>query len=325
MNKLNLQRLLMMQLVIGMAKSKQQITDLVASFKQGILTLTSIVNQLSAIGGQQSQTTLGGSSQKEAKRLTLDQITYFIISASKGYFLSIGNVNAAKELRFSYSGVKRVADGKIIDSANYWKSIITPHLAALADWGISASSIQLWNDSILAYSQVANLPSEKINTRKQLTAGVNQLIKEGMAVCKNTLDTSINSFNQLGEDEFIQSFKIARKLKPAPGLHTRIDATVVNELGEPQFDALVTVNELVKNNKTYNAVSASTDLNGFTTVREFEPGYRTVTVSGKNVTEKTFGPFKFQHGKDIKQTFEVAPAFAVPASKNEATKELVKK
>ncbi len=314
-----------MQLVIGMAKSKQQITDLVASFKQGILTLSNIVNQLSAIGGQQSQTTLGGASQKESKRLVLDQITYFIISAAKGYFLSVGNNNAAKELRFSYSGVKRVAGGNIIDTANYWKSIITPHLEALKDWGISDASMQLWNDSITAYALVANLPSEKINTRKQLTANTNQLIKEGMAVCKNTLDTSINSYNPLGEEEFIQSFKIARKIKPAPGLHTRIDATVVNEIGEPQFNAIVTVNELVKNNKTYNAVSASTDLNGFTTVREFEPGYRTVTVSGQNIVTKEFGPFKFQHGKDIKQTFEVAPAFAVPASKTQATKQLVKK
>jgi hypothetical protein len=87
----------------------------------------------------------------------------------------------------------------------------------------------------------------------------------------------------------------------------------MNEAGTPYFDVAVTVDTLIKNKKTYHAVSGTTDLNGNVTVREFEPGYRTVTVSGPTIISKTFGPYKFEHGKAIKETFVVAPSFNIPA------------
>lgn len=325
MKKTSQQKVLMMELVIGTAKAKQAITNLVPAFAQGINSLASIVNQINVIAGSQSQSVAGGASQKEQERIALNQITYYIISASRGYFLSVGNVDAAKELNQSYSRIGRVDDGVIADRCNYWITLINPVINNLADWGVTPASMEAWSVAIEKYTGVANLPYNKKDARKKLTEDIAKLINQGRSICKNTLDTAIQSFNRLNEVDFIAEYKIARKLKPAPVHHTRLNATVTNEIGQPYFDITVTVNEMTKNKKVYAAVSGTTNLQGQTTVREFEPGYRTITISGKNIQTQTSDPYKFQHGKDITLTFIAAPQFSNLPSSAEKVKVLVTK
>ena len=318
MIKQKLQQLFMLQLLLGFCKTNQATVDLIEIFKSGVTSVTNLVNQILTLLGSQSKSVAGGGSQKEKQRNALNLITFTIINVVKGYALSIGDQNLATEMGMSLSGIRKISDKKIDAIVKDWLLQVMPLVRDLTPWGITVNSIQSWEKARENYNDAYLLPATKRKNRVNQSEEMYALLSEAMQVCKSTLDTSINSYIELGETKFVAQYKTFRKQTPIPGQHTRIDAILTNELGEPCINCTTTVDSFTKNGKTFPVVSAFTDINGNCTVKEFEPGMRTVTVSGDKIQTKTFGPYQFEKGKAIQQVFVCTPSFQnIPAAQQE--------
>lgn len=318
MKKHKRQQLFMLNILLGYLSTNQLKTNMVLAFKNGATSLTNIVNQVLALIGPQNQSVIGSGSQKQLMRDRLNLITFTIINAARGYALSVQNLDLAGKLSESLSQISKIKDANISGRATNWMNMISPYMADLGTWGISDSSKEIWQTAINNFNAQFIVPKSQIQARKSITDQVNLLIAQGMSVCYNTLDTAINSYIELGEDQFIAGYKIARKQSTIPSRHTTLEAMVTNELGQPCINCTVTVNAFTKNGKTYKAVSVQTGINGNCSIKEFEPGIRTVTISGDTIVSKTFPAMDFKNGKIVQHLFICTPAFQnLPAAKQQ--------
>jgi hypothetical protein len=87
-------------------------------------------------------------------------------------------------------------------------------------------------------------------------------------------------------------------------ISTQLRATVVDELNQPIFNALVYIDGTDR--------KAATDASGYCLINEIPFGQHTVTVvTGSNT--RTFGPFDFKKGQSLSKQFVTVPAFATTA------------
>ncbi|MEO5571304.1 MAG: hypothetical protein ABIT08_15975 [Bacteroidia bacterium] len=191
--------------------TNQQITNLINVFKNGITSLSSIVTQITAISGAQSLSPAGGGSQKDLMRLILDRITFSIINAAKGYYLSVPDLNIVKKLDYALSSVQEISDKNIEGMIVTWKGYITPVMTELSDWGINDDTILSWDAALLNYKKAYTLPELNKKTKSSLTLQVNELTKQGMTIVKSTLETSVNSFIQKGPPAICYRLSVNRQ------------------------------------------------------------------------------------------------------------------
>ena len=318
MTKQKLQQLFMLQLLLGFCKNNQLTVDLVAAFKGGVTSITNFVSQIIALLGSQSKSVAGGGSQKEQARNSLNIITFAIINVVKGYAISIKDQDLKAEMSMSLSKIQKISDKRMAAVAADWIKKVAPLLSKLQPWGLTNNSMLSWNRALDSYNATFLLPATKRKNRKDETAEMYALLSEAMDVCKSTLDTSINSYKELDKEQFMAQYKTYRQQTPIASQHTRLDAMVTNELGEACVNCKVTVNAFTKKDKTYQAVSAVTDIMGHSIVSEFEPGIRSVTISGENIQSKTFTDLSFTKGKALQQIFVCTPSFdSIPAAKQD--------
>src|SRR5436190_587252 len=136
MNKRNLQRLFMMQLLLSQSAAFQTVVNMILACKNGFVSLGDIINQILTLSGPQSQPSSGGGSQKEFVRAQLDKITFSIINAAKGYALSINNFDLATEFSYSATKVAKIKDNLIAGRVQNWMELIAPFMSEINDWGV---------------------------------------------------------------------------------------------------------------------------------------------------------------------------------------------
>lgn len=317
MNKRNSKRLSMLQYVLLLASQNAPIVNLVIAFKTGITGLTGIVNQALALLGSQSQSVAGGGTQKQQERNILNQLTYAIINAARGYFLSVGNVNTAQELKKSLSQIQRIADTVIAERAEYWFGIVNAEIANLSDWGITPESMVSWNNQIDAYKNVETLPTSKRELKKSRTAQVKTLIKQGIQLCKDTLDTSALSFIEMGptQKQFYMDYKSGRIIHDDLTKHTKLIVSVTDELNQPIYDCQIL------QDGTDNKIS--TGINGDATLyiktkTGKKPVYSFTISKGSSIV--TSGPIQISKGETVHRAYIMQPSgFIIPAPVDENT------
>lgn len=121
-------------------------------------------------------------------------------------------------------------------------------------------------------------------------------MKAAVKICRNVLDLNIVSFDAI-DAGYVAEYNIYRQSDQINVYHTRLIATLVNEISTPFPLCTVTVNEMTKNNRVYKAVSGITDINGNVIIREFEGGLRTITISGDTIQTPNYRPHKIRKRK----------------------------
>ena len=172
MQKKNLVRLFMLQSINGYANSNPAIIATVLAFKNGNTEVGNIINRILARSGSQSQTIIGSGSAKELKRTELNNITYNIIKATRGWALLNNNdLNLAGKLNYSPSRISRVSDKNIAERAGNWLALVQAVIANLADWNVTPESLIDWQAAIDKYTEVLLLPKNEKEARMQKIGG----------------------------------------------------------------------------------------------------------------------------------------------------------
>lgn len=308
----------MMQILTNWALDAANLTTTssIPVFKKGIDDVKTKINQATLLNQMLSLT--GIAQDKKQSKTLLCQILVSITYPTKSFAVITKNNTLFQEIKLPISTFLNLGTNTLINKAHAIHNLILPLIPSMQEQGfeINEQDLESLLQAINAFEAVAQSPKNSIGNRKGINQQINTLIKDANHICHQILDENIISFKNTHPD-FYNLYAIKRQVNKQ-GYHTRLAATVTNDGGQPIFGATVTVNPLQKDGKTFKAVSNTTNLQGQTIVSTFESGYRTVTVSGSNVVSKTFGPFKFQHGKEFTETFSVAATFNIPEHQPQA-------
>jgi hypothetical protein len=312
MKKENQIRLFMMQNVFGNATSNQATTDLIKAFRDGIITEGNIINQITALSGNQGNTiSVGGA--KEMGRTLLDGITANILKQARGYCLSVNNLDLAAQFNYSPTRIAKISDKNIVERAQNWYNLVAGILSNLNPWDVTDQTMNNWQSAIDNYIAVYKLPKNKKDLRKQKTAQINSLIKMGMDHCRNVLDNAAIGFLSNGNIEFYNQFKIKRKLDAVASKTGKFRVLVTDELNQPIPN--VTITQDGTTNKITTGIDgfASLDIIYNTNKDPNQMDLYSFTLRSGNKTIST-GIIEIKHNQTVSRTYIMAPSgFIIPA------------
>ena len=322
MNKRNLQRLNMMQFLTSFASINETTVELVTAFKNGFVSLQEVIDQIQSMLGTQQGSVTGSGSEKDERKMELANATFANCNSARGYFLSVGKIYEAQQLKFSLSVAKRISDKTIVARSKNYRDMVNAQIANLAPWGIKPENITAWNLAIEKYENIQLFPEQKQKEQQAKTRQVYQLVEDGITICKDTLDTAANSFIEMGYSEFFKQYKEARYIGGSNTQHTKLRILATDELNQPIYDVNV-----LQNNTTN---SINTGITGEATLYLIpksgkKPVYNfTVSKGGQQIA---IGPFQISKGETLSQTIVMAnDGFKIPAHKTApATKVAVEK
>ncbi len=313
MNKHNLVRLFMMESVSSLAHDNQQITDLVLAFKNGIVSLDAIIAEINGLSGQQSQSVLGGGEQKELARTALNFITFNTIKATRGWANSQNNANLSSELNYSKTKVARISDKNIVQRAEYWLGLVNEHIDDLASWNITPETITQWEAAIAGYQAVLQLPKSKRELKKNKTAQLNTLIKQGMNFCRNILDSAAIGFKTNGNMEFYNMYISYRRIDQVASKIGKFRVLITDELNQPI--ANVEIKQDGKSNSTTTDIHGHASLNimyNKNVPKEQLNLYSFTLTHGENMINT--GLMAIKRNETISRKYTMAPTgFIIPA------------
>jgi hypothetical protein len=226
----------------------------------------------------------------------------------------------ANDVKTSLSILKRWGYETMLGKVNGWITKVGPLVVSLADYNVTPAMYTQWKTDRDALTALMTSPRQAISAHSAIGTAIESKMKDAMTLTKNQVDQIVSTLLTTETAYFITYFN-NRKIVGPGSIHTKFDATIVDELGQPVPNAMVTVDEVVHtakdgNTTTYQPVSVTTGIDGKGVVSKFFACLRTVTVSGTGIVTKTFGPFPFVHGETIEQTLTVQPSFNnLPESK----------
>lgn len=284
----------------------------VPGFQTAISKLQDLEKQINELIIRQAADTKGFTKQRRLLRKKLALTSYVYLRRGMAYAKSQGNNTLYASLNISLSNIQEMGFNIIGQKMSECMDLLAAvPRAELVPFGIT--SLTEWELSLNIYKDYVSLPRNKKADRKAAGIMLETALRDAATYMRENVTPLAEAFittNPL----FVIGYKANLKQVPAPVRHTRLNAVVTDELGTLHYNCTVTVDELKKDNKTYNAVSAITGFDGSCEVKEFESGIRTVTVSGPTVATKTFGPFKFENGKGNVEVFICEPAFDITPS-----------
>lgn len=285
------------------------ITNSVPALAAALTSLAGIVTSVYAMLADYELVITGIAEQKRLTRISLANVTYSIVKPVQAYAKATNNSVLANEMKTSLSALKKIGYVSLINKINGWINIVSPLVPALSAYGVDAALFNQWLTKRDALKDLLGAPKAAIDEHTLLGTKIETTMKQAMTITKEQIDDLVAVLMQT-QPSYYNRYRRTRRISSPATRHTKLRAEVTDELGQPVFDATITVNELKKDDRTFDAVSETTDLNGSAEISTFEPGIRTVTVQGPGIISKTFGPYQFHPGKVISQSFIIQPAIS---------------
>lgn len=98
---------------------------------------------------------------------------------------------------------------------------------------VTPQTITDWNKTITDYKQVQLLPNDKLKTRKQINAQIDALVKQGLSLRTETLDSAAIGFTTNGNMDFFNGYTERRLLVPKGTRHGKFRILVLDDLNQP--------------------------------------------------------------------------------------------
>ncbi|MEP7170133.1 MAG: hypothetical protein ABI855_12240 [Bacteroidota bacterium] len=282
------------------------ILNTVPSFKEASVLLRSQSGNVSDLFSQYVKLLKGIAEKRRESRLSLAGESFVFMQACRAWFISQENLDAAGQMDISLSILERKGYTKLGQIIASVQTTIEPEISNLAPYNITPASFLLWQNSLAAYMALKSAHAG-VAARKAIGNQINTAMKATMKTLKTQCDTTVHSIQN---ENFVSTYFTNRRLVREGIHHTGAHVQVQNEMGEPFGPQIsVTVNSFTKNDRTYKAVTALTGDSSAADVSVFEPGERTITISGHGIITKTFGPYIFHKSKILNLVLIAQPQF----------------
>ncbi len=269
----------------------------------------------------------GYAAEKKKARLNLALSAFVIMKTAYAYACDNNDRILADKVATPLSKLQRMAYATLAAKIDGIITVLQPLSIPLSNYNPSiAAAITQCAADLAALNSTLTIPQSMLKARKLIGKNITAEMKEAIRITRQTIDSIVASM-MITNPSYNSGYFVQRNIINPGYRHTTLEATLVNELGQPLGAGIkVTVNQYIKtdpsNNKTrtFPAKSAFTDINGLAVIKTFEPGPRTVTVSGNSIATQAFGPFEFNPGKTLAVPLTCQPQFSTLPASNSSEK-----
>jgi hypothetical protein len=222
---------------------------------------TQVIDPIDLLNQKQNEQIEGMTRQKEANRVTLDNLLYHVAAGTYGYAssLSPADLMLQGQMNYSIGGIENISDESIVAKANDIIGIVNPlnpaTNTALNDYGVDAQAILDLTAARDAFGAVESDPEELIAIRKSYTDAIQPLVKLGKKILHDEADKAADTL-KLTQKDWWNSYHNARKIISTGHRLTIIEghmfATVVPTAAKvPLYGGTVEITH--ENGKVYTA------------------------------------------------------------------------
>lgn len=294
MNKRDLARLGMFDRLEAFLTENAAMVDSVPAFRAAVNGFLASLAALKAAAEAQKAVSEGVTLGKKAKRLDLCEEFGILAGSVASFAMATGRHDLAGEMALSDRDLARNSSTELVTTCRRMITMATPHVANLADYGITTTSLAALEASIDEFESIKEAPRTLITRRSNAGDDIETLI--------------VALFDQLGDhlDKIALIFK-----KTNPGFHNAyLGARKVVDPYTSSTRLLVEVSSLKDNAPLASAdvvvdgtdIAVQTDELGKCTIRQVEPGTRSITISHKDHTGKTLDGILVKLGKATRVT-----------------------
>jgi hypothetical protein len=199
-------------------KNKPAFVDAVARAKSGTA-------EIRGRSGKQQSPTEGVTGDKELVRDTLEDKLSVVADAIAAFAEKTKNPDLAAKVELNRSVIDRLSDSDLALAANRVLEATTANLAALADYGITATEQTELAGAAELFANKKEKPREAIVGRRVETLSLPQAINTVRSIFRNELDKLMTAFKK-PEPDFYTGYFVSRVIvnhaatippkKPAP-------------------------------------------------------------------------------------------------------------
>ncbi len=287
------------------------------------ITFSGKVAAIQDLIGAQNEKIKGAAAQKNNYKKSAAKIAMTVINRAKSFATAESKASLLGKIDYSYTALYRIKDAEFAAIVIGLMALLSPLVTDLEPYGITQNSIDEVIAAATLYAEYRGEPRQQKVDRKSVNGMLNKMFTDANDFQRNIIDPLVFGLSET-QIAYVTGYRIARRQQPIGSRHTRLIATVVNELGQPYL-CTVKINSYIdpKTKREYAAKSSTTDINGIAEVFKFHEGIRSITISGNKIETTTFSALDFKKGKTIEKTFVVKPAFAnLPSAKITAGKSL---
>lgn len=187
----------------------QLVIDTVPALTIGFEALSTNISSINKQVSGQSTNTTGVALDKTALRNTLNDRTLAVLAPAKAWALSVGNNTLAAEFNYPISELQAIKDDTMQGFCEHRINLVTVNLAAMADFGLSVTELNAWQDALNAYIPVLATPREAVNARHMHTENLKTLFTATSKLFREQLDPLMIPF-RLTNPELYNAYKQAR-------------------------------------------------------------------------------------------------------------------
>ncbi len=236
MNTKQENKLSMYETVLELFSNNPAIVALILAFSNAATTFTNKVALLQAQVALQTAIITGVAAAKKTRKTALIDQMLFIIGALRAYAKATGDDELFNFVNYKRYKLEAQADTVLTQLANSIKDKANLHLAALADYGITAVVMAAYQTAITNYALFVPKPRTARVSKKTVTKNIKDLIKQIDELLLDELDALAIQFKVANAD-FYNNYLSSRIIIDLGSTTAKVRGTVKNAEDVPLVGA----------------------------------------------------------------------------------------
>ena len=200
---------------------------------------SSNVNKLRAFKNGQTLNRTGNRMSKQQLREQMSNFGYVTAAKVCAYAIAIDDEVLEMEVTYTASDLRNLRDTDIADTCQSIHDIALANLANLADYGVTAASLQELSDSITLYNAVLPKTRAGIVTQTIFTDKIVETFEENEKILFK-MDKLVNML-KFEEVTFFDEYYKSRKIVNTGHRKLALKGKITNELGQPIDNVIITI------------------------------------------------------------------------------------
>ena len=214
-------KLNMFNTVIALCEENLAIVALLLAFQNTYNAFKTTVTAITAAAGQLEQNNSGLSSSKRAAKKELATFGSGIAGFLFAYASSKNDEVLKGEMRISFSDINDAKDEEVgLICQNIYTAANT-HIVALADYGLTAPMLLIYQTAITDYLSKAPKPRLSVAEKKAIRAGMKTMFSDGDKLLNEQMDKTAKGFLISNNKLFLDKYSAAR-IQVEPGTYSTV-------------------------------------------------------------------------------------------------------
>lgn len=210
-----------------------------ATFATFSTKITAIVTTVQ----QQDKILLGITADKNVIKQNLARLAADIAGAISAYATATNNLELKGAVQYTYTDLLRSRDDVLAPRCRNIYDRAMANAAALANYGVSATLLSVFQDTIDAYFNTVPKPRSASSLRQLYTSNIKILTEEATKLLREQMDKLVALLKNTHPD-FVRSYKNARVLHDPTTVQTQLKGYVFSaDDNMPIANALVSLND----------------------------------------------------------------------------------